>query len=120
VPSEEGTEGNKQDVPKICYTLHSCITRLPREMLKRIVYIGELWAMRINMHENLNFKCKTCQFLNMKISDTSPFDVSGLCGQMHGIVFWKSKQGWELDGEKRIPKVTSNLYTWQVSKITFN
>lgn len=41
VPSECGTEGNKQDVPKICSTVHSVVTRLPRELLKRVVYIGK-------------------------------------------------------------------------------
>ncbi|CAL8110072.1 unnamed protein product [Orchesella dallaii] len=81
VPSECGTEGNKQDVPKICSTVHSVVTRLPRELLKRVVYIG-------------------------------------VCGQMHGIVFWKSGQGWERSGDKIEPRVTSNLYTWQDSRCT--
>ncbi|ODN00013.1 Sedoheptulokinase [Orchesella cincta] len=81
VPSECGTEGNKQDVPKICSTVHSVVTRLPRELLKRVVYIG-------------------------------------VCGQMHGIVFWKSGQGWERNGDKIEPRVTSNLYTWQDSRCT--
>lgn len=36
VPSELGTEGNKQDVPKIISTLHECVGRLPSKLLQRV------------------------------------------------------------------------------------
>ena len=34
VPSELGSEGNKQHVPKIISALHGCISRLPRDALR--------------------------------------------------------------------------------------
>ncbi|XP_037093636.1 LOW QUALITY PROTEIN: sedoheptulokinase-like [Pollicipes pollicipes] len=40
VPSELGSEGNKQYVPKIVSALHTCISRLPREALRRVEKVG--------------------------------------------------------------------------------
>ncbi|KAK3891420.1 hypothetical protein Pcinc_004719 [Petrolisthes cinctipes] len=40
VPSELGTEGNKQDVPRILSALQMCVSRLPRESMKRVVRVG--------------------------------------------------------------------------------
>lgn len=40
VPSELGTEGNKQDVPKIISALNSCVSRLPKDQLKEVTRIG--------------------------------------------------------------------------------
>ncbi|XP_024941024.1 sedoheptulokinase isoform X2 [Cephus cinctus] len=40
VPSDLGIEGNKQDVPKILSALHSCISRLPKDLLRHVVRIG--------------------------------------------------------------------------------
>lgn len=40
VPSDQGSEGNKQDVPKIISALHSCMTRLPKDALRRVTVIG--------------------------------------------------------------------------------
>lgn len=40
IPSDQGIEGNKQDVPKIVSAVHFCVSRLPREFLKHIVKIG--------------------------------------------------------------------------------
>lgn len=40
VPSDLGTEGNKQDVPKILAALHSCISRLPKDLLRQVICIG--------------------------------------------------------------------------------
>ncbi|XP_050720417.1 sedoheptulokinase-like isoform X2 [Eriocheir sinensis] len=40
VPSELGTGGNKQDVPRILSALQMCVSRLPREMLRKVVRVG--------------------------------------------------------------------------------
>ncbi|KAJ4439099.1 hypothetical protein ANN_15056 [Periplaneta americana] len=40
VPSEMGSEGNKQDVPKIISALNSCVSRLPKDHLKQVGKIG--------------------------------------------------------------------------------
>lgn len=36
VPSDLGIEGNKQDVPKILSAIHSCVSRLPKDLLKQV------------------------------------------------------------------------------------
>lgn len=36
VPSDLGSEGNKQDVPKIISALNSCVSRLPKDQLKQV------------------------------------------------------------------------------------
>ena len=36
VPSDLGIEGNKQDVPKILSAVHSCISRLPKDLLRQV------------------------------------------------------------------------------------
>nr|XP_053650940.1 sedoheptulokinase-like [Cherax quadricarinatus] len=40
VPSELGTEGNKQDVPRILSALQMCVSRLPREGMRKVSKIG--------------------------------------------------------------------------------
>lgn len=40
IPSDQGIEGNKQDVPKIVSAVHYCISRLPRDVLRNVVKIG--------------------------------------------------------------------------------
>ncbi|XP_042243608.1 sedoheptulokinase-like isoform X2 [Homarus americanus] len=40
VPSELGTEGNKQDVPRILSALQMCVSRLPREGMRKVKKIG--------------------------------------------------------------------------------
>ncbi|XP_077168815.1 sedoheptulokinase isoform X2 [Paroedura picta] len=37
----------------------------------------------------------------------------GVCGQMHGIVFWKAGQGCKWTGQRFEPDETSRLITWQ-------
>lgn len=36
VPSDLGSEGNKQDVPKIISAINSCVSRLPKDQLKQV------------------------------------------------------------------------------------
>ncbi|CAB3230745.1 unnamed protein product [Arctia plantaginis] len=40
IPSDQGIEGNKQDVPKIVSAVHYCISRLPRDLLRHVAKIG--------------------------------------------------------------------------------
>ncbi|XP_042861022.1 sedoheptulokinase-like isoform X1 [Penaeus japonicus] len=40
VPSELGTEGSKQDVPRILSALQMCVSRLPREATRKVTRIG--------------------------------------------------------------------------------
>lgn len=40
IPSDQGIEGNKQDVPKIVSAVHYCISRLPRDLLRHVIKIG--------------------------------------------------------------------------------
>lgn len=40
IPSDQGIEGNKQDVPKIVSAVHFCVSRLPRDLLKHVTKIG--------------------------------------------------------------------------------
>lgn len=40
IPSDQGIEGNKQDVPKIVSAIHYCISRLPRDILRSVTKIG--------------------------------------------------------------------------------
>ena len=40
VPSELGPQGDKQDVAKIYGALHSCISKLPKDQLRRVVHIA--------------------------------------------------------------------------------
>ena len=57
VPSELGARGDKQDVAKIYGALHSCIAKMPKDQLRRVIHIA-------------------------------------VCGQMHGVVFWKHGEAW--------------------------
>lgn len=41
-----------------------------------------------------------------------------ICGQMHGIVFWRSGRAWDTDGSKIDPRFVSMLYTWQDGRCT--
>ncbi|GJQ85007.1 hypothetical protein Trydic_g3669 [Trypoxylus dichotomus] len=40
VPSDQGTDGNKQDVPKIISALNTCVAKLPKDLLRQITKIG--------------------------------------------------------------------------------
>lgn len=40
VPSDQGTDGNKQDVPKIVSALNTCVAKLPKELLRQVQKIG--------------------------------------------------------------------------------
>ncbi|CAG4960082.1 unnamed protein product [Parnassius apollo] len=40
IPSDQGIEGNKQDVPKILSAVHYCVSRLPRDVLRHVTKIG--------------------------------------------------------------------------------
>ncbi|XP_053610249.1 sedoheptulokinase-like [Plodia interpunctella] len=40
IPSDQGIEGNKQDVPKIVSAVHYCVSRLPRDVLRLVTKIG--------------------------------------------------------------------------------
>jgi len=40
LPSDEGVEGDKQDVTKIYSALHSCISRISKEHLRRVIHIA--------------------------------------------------------------------------------
>ncbi|KAK7076152.1 hypothetical protein SK128_005414 [Halocaridina rubra] len=40
VPSELGSEGSKQDVPRILSALQMCVSRLPREGMRKVIRIG--------------------------------------------------------------------------------
>ncbi|XP_046423723.1 sedoheptulokinase-like isoform X1 [Neodiprion pinetum] len=85
VPSDLGVEGNKQDVPKILSAVHSCVSRIPKDLLRQVVNIG-------------------------------------ICGQMHGVTFWKyssEEDDKEHDGVFKLEisrEKVSPLYTWQDSR----
>ena len=71
--------GDKQDVAKIYGALHTCISKLPKDQLRRVVHIG-------------------------------------VCGQMHGVMLWRSGQAWSRNAREQLGVVGSNvssLYTWQ-------
>lgn len=36
VPSDQGTDGNKQDVPKIISALNTCVAKLPKDLLRQV------------------------------------------------------------------------------------
>lgn len=40
IPSDQGIEGNKQDVPKIVSAVHGCVSRLPKDVLRHVKKIG--------------------------------------------------------------------------------
>lgn len=40
VPSDLGVEGNKQDVPKILSAVHSCVSRIPKDLLRQVIHVG--------------------------------------------------------------------------------
>ena len=40
VPSDQGAKGDKQDVAKIYGSLHSCISKMPKDQLRRVVHIA--------------------------------------------------------------------------------
>ena len=78
IPSELGVSGDKQDVNKIYGALHSCISKIPKDQLRRVVHIA-------------------------------------MCGQMHGVMFWKDGEGWIRNARDQVvvgPTI-SGLYTWQ-------
>ena len=80
VPSELGARGDKQDVAKIYGALHSCIAKMPKDQLRRVIHIA-------------------------------------VCGQMHGVVFWKHGEAWSRNAKDQLVVDTSgsvsSLYTWQ-------
>lgn len=40
IPSDQGVEGSKQDVPKIVSAVQVCVSRLPKEILRHVSKIG--------------------------------------------------------------------------------
>jgi sedoheptulokinase len=78
IPSELGPSGDKQDVGKIYGALHSCISKIPKDQLRRVVHIA-------------------------------------MCGQMHGVMFWKNGEGWIRNAKDQVVvgSAISGLYTWQ-------
>lgn len=36
VPSDQGTDGNKQDVPKIISALNTCVAKLSKDLLRQV------------------------------------------------------------------------------------
>ena len=78
IPSELGASGDKQDVAKIYGALHSCISKIPKDQLRRVVHIA-------------------------------------VCGQMHGVMFWKKGEGWIRNAKDQVvvSPAISALYTWQ-------
>jgi len=91
VPSDQGCEGNKQDVPKIISALHSCMSRLPKDLLRQIKVIGVCGQMH-----GVTFWQHT--------HDSPPWDRIETTGAQPGVKF-------EVIREK-----VSNLYTWQDSR----
>lgn len=86
VPSDQGSEGNKQHVPKIISAMHSCVSRLPKELLKQIKVIGVCGQMHgVMLWSNENGK---------------------LCWERAEV--GASGFKFEIDSSK-----VSNLYTWQ-------
>ena len=37
VPSDQGTDGNKQDVPKIISALNTCVAKLSKDLLRQVM-----------------------------------------------------------------------------------
>lgn len=37
VPSDQGTEGSKQNVPKIISALNTCVAKLPKDLLRKVL-----------------------------------------------------------------------------------
>lgn len=37
VPSDQGTDGNKQDVPTIISALNTCVAKLPKDLLRQVM-----------------------------------------------------------------------------------
>lgn len=50
VPSDLGSEGNKQDVPKIISALNSCVSRLPKDHLKQV---RDMYLLHIHFLEHI-------------------------------------------------------------------
>lgn len=88
VPSQLGSEGNKQDVPKIISALHSCVSRLPKELLRQIKVIGVCGQMHGVM-------------LWCNKPDDYCWDRTESPGTNTGVKF------------EVIRSKVSNLYTWQ-------
>ncbi|KAH0819676.1 hypothetical protein GEV33_003118 [Tenebrio molitor] len=86
VPSDQGIDGNKQDVPKIISALNTCVAKLQKNLLQKITKIG-------------------------------------ICGQMHGVMFWNQARAWErVEKDNNLVRYdvvqgeVSALYTWQDSR----
>ncbi|XP_008197907.1 sedoheptulokinase isoform X1 [Tribolium castaneum] len=86
VPSDQGIDGNKQDVPKIISALNTCVAKLQKNLLQQITKIG-------------------------------------ICGQMHGVMFWNQDKSWErVEKDNNLVRFdvvqdqVSALYTWQDSR----
>lgn len=45
VPSDQGTDGNKQDVPKIISALNTCIAKLPKDVLRKVDVVGYFYMI---------------------------------------------------------------------------
>lgn len=88
VPSQLGSEGDKQDVPKIISAMHSCVSRLPKELLKQIKVIGVCGQMHGVM-------------LWSNTPEESCWERTESPGSNSGVKF------------EVIKSRVSNLYTWQ-------
>lgn len=107
IPSDQGSDGNKQDVPKIVSVLNTVVAKFPKDLLRR-VGITAVYLVCVNIETNIR-----------KVSRI------GICGQMHGVMLWKNRpRAWEKvereDGSLIRYNVVldrvSSLYTWQDSR----
>lgn len=57
VPSDQGTDGNKQDVPKIVSALNTVVAKFPKDLLRQVgTSIKEIRVQQI-AQELINFLC---------------------------------------------------------------
>lgn len=95
VPSHLGSEGDKQDVPKIISALHNCVSRLPNKLLKQIKIIGVCGQMHgIMLWSNTPEHCCWERTESPGINSGVKFEV--------------------------IRSNVSNLYTWQDTRCDSN
>lgn len=77
VPSEMGASGDKQDVAKIYGALHSCISKMPKDQLRRVVHV----AVCGQMHGVVCWRQGRAWARNTRdqlVVDTCPAHVSSL------------------------------------------
>ncbi|KAF2366365.1 Carbohydrate kinase FGGY N-terminal [Trinorchestia longiramus] len=96
VPSELGSDGNKQDVGRIISAVQLCISRLPRDQLRRVVKI----AVCGQMHGCMMWKQGDAWFQKQ---------------DMDRLVFYYCLSIYEIEIRYET-KTVSHLYTWQDSR----